>query len=69
RGSPKVRQTTGEPLFFCMSAIRITGRLVTYTIWVLLFILGTVIDSNELIIYNFSILGGQAFLLALAGVT
>lgn len=43
------------------------GRLISYTILLLLFLLGTVVGANREIIDNLTALGGQALLIALAG--
>ncbi|MCD8043927.1 MAG: lysine exporter LysO family protein [Tannerellaceae bacterium] len=50
-------------------AIPLVKHTLTYTIWLLLFVLGTAIGSDRNIISNFPTLGGQAFILAFAGVT
>ncbi|WP_075559745.1 LysO family transporter [Parabacteroides timonensis] len=43
------------------------GRPISYTILLLLFLLGISVGANEAIINNLTTLGGQAFLIALAG--
>ncbi len=43
------------------------GKPISYTIFLLLFLLGISVGSNENIVNNLSTLGGEAFLLALAG--
>ena len=45
------------------------GRPISYTILLLLFLLGISVGANEAIINNLTTLGGQAFLIALAGTT
>ena len=48
-----------RPLFSCIS----------YTILLLLFLLGISVGANDAIVNNLTTLGGQAFLIALAGTT
>lgn len=43
------------------------GKPVSYTILLLLFLLGISVGANESIINNLAALGGQAFLIAFAG--
>lgn len=43
------------------------GKPISYTILLLLFLLGISVGANEAIINNLTRLGGQAFLIALAG--
>ena len=43
------------------------SRPISYTILLLLFLLGTVVGANREIIDNLTALGGQALLIALAG--
>lgn len=43
------------------------GKPISYTILLLLFLLGISVGANEAIVSNLTTLGGQAFLLALAG--
>ncbi|MEG1543493.1 MAG: LysO family transporter [Tannerellaceae bacterium] len=43
------------------------GRPISYTILLLLFLLGVSVGANEAIVTNLSSLGGQALVLALAG--
>ena len=43
------------------------GKPISYTILLLLFLLGISVGSNQEIVNNLARLGGQAFLLALAG--
>ena len=43
------------------------GKPISYTILLLLFLLGISVGANEAIINNLTTLGGQAFLIALAG--
>lgn len=43
------------------------GKLISYTIYLLLFLLGISVGQNEEIIKNLSTLGIQAFLIAFAG--
>lgn len=43
------------------------GKPVSYTILVLLFLLGISVGANESIVNNLATLGGQAFLIAFAG--
>lgn len=43
------------------------GKPISYTILLLLFLLGISVGSNEAIVNNLTRLGGQAFVLALAG--
>lgn len=45
------------------------GKPISYTILLLLFLLGISVGSNEAIVNNLTRLGGQAFVLALAGTT
>lgn len=45
------------------------GKPISYTILLLLFLLGISVGANEAIVNNLATLGGQAFLLALAGTT
>ena len=44
------------------------GKTISYTIYLLLFFLGISVGANEDIVRNLSTLGGQALLLALAGI-
>lgn len=43
------------------------GKPISYTILLLLFLLGISVGSNEAIVNNLTRLGGQALLIALAG--
>lgn len=43
------------------------GNPISYTILLLLFILGISVGANDAIVNNLAALGGQAFLLAFAG--
>ena len=43
------------------------GKPISYTILLLLFLLGISVGANKDIVDNLATLGGQAFLLALAG--
>ena len=43
------------------------GKPISYTILLLLFLLGISVGANKEIVDNLATLGGQAFLLALAG--
>lgn len=43
------------------------GRPISYTILLLLFLLGTVVGANREIVDNLTSLGGQALLVAVAG--
>ncbi len=43
------------------------GKLISYTILLLLFLLGISVGANDAIVDNLTTLGGQAFLIALAG--
>lgn len=43
------------------------GKPISYTILLLLFLLGISVGANEAIVKNLTTLGGQAFLIALAG--
>ncbi|MGM9759908.1 MAG: LysO family transporter [Parabacteroides sp.] len=43
------------------------GRPISYTILLLLFLLGITVGANEEIVKNLATLGGQALLLAVAG--
>lgn len=45
------------------------GKPISYTILLLLFLLGISVGANPTIVENLGALGGQAFLLALAGTT
>lgn len=42
------------------------GRPISYTILLLLFLLGISVGANDAIVSNLTALGGQAFLIALA---
>lgn len=44
-----------------------TGKPISYTIMLLLFMLGISVGANDAIVNNLATLGGQAFLLAFAG--
>lgn len=44
-----------------------TGKPISYTIMLLLFMLGISVGANDTIVNNLPALGGQAFLLAFAG--
>lgn len=43
------------------------GKPISYTILLLLFLLGISVGSNKAIVENLGTLGGEAFLIALAG--
>lgn len=43
------------------------GKPISYTILLLLFLLGISVGANEAIVNNLATLGGQAFLIAFAG--
>lgn len=43
------------------------GKPISYTIFLLLFLLGISVGANESIVRNLTTLGGQAFLIATAG--
>ncbi len=45
------------------------GKPISYTILLLLFLLGISVGANDAIVNNLTTLGGQAFLIALAGTT
>lgn len=45
------------------------GKPISYTILLLLFLLGISVGANEAIVNNLTRLGGQALLIALAGTT
>lgn len=45
------------------------GKPISYTILLLLFLLGISVGANDAIVNNLATLGGQAFVLALAGTT
>lgn len=45
------------------------GTSITYTIYLLLFLLGLSVGANREIVDNLATLGGQALLLAVAGTT
>lgn len=44
-----------------------SGKPISYTILLLLFLLGISVGANDAIVDNLTTLGGQAFLIALAG--
>lgn len=50
------------------SFVRITGKLISVTIFLLLFLLGVAVGTNKEIVNNFSVLGGQAFAVSSATV-
>lgn len=54
---------------FCvnLSFCKRSGKPISYTILLLLFLLGISVGANKDIVDNLATLGGQAFLLALAG--
>lgn len=54
-------------LFRKVGFLQKIGRPISYTILLLLFLLGISVGSNEAIMNNLTTLGGQAFLIALAG--
>ena len=49
--------------------IRISDKLLTWSIYLLLFLLGISVGSNQDIISNFDKIGFQAIILSIAGVT
>lgn len=52
-----------------MELLQKIGKPISYTILLLLFLLGISVGANKAIISNLTTLGGQAFVLALAGTT
>lgn len=50
------------------SFIRITGKLISGTIFLLLFLLGIAVGTNKEIVNNLSVLGGQALVISSATV-
>ena len=46
--------------------MRFTGRLISYTIFLLLFLLGISVGNNEAIVNNLPEIGGKAFLIAVS---
>lgn len=54
-------------LFRRVAFLQKIGKSISYTILLLLFLLGISVGANEAIINNLTRLGGQAFLIALAG--
>lgn len=50
-----------------VSLLQKIGKPISYTILLLLFLLGLSVGSNEAIVNNLGRLGGQAFLIAAAG--
>lgn len=56
-------------LFRKLEVLQKIGKPISYTILLLLFLLGISVGSNEAIVNNLTALGGQAFLIALAGTT
>ena len=46
---------------------QVTGSSISYTIYLLLFLLGISVGTNETIVDNLASLGGEALLIALAG--
>ena len=54
-------------LFRKIELLQKIGKPISYTILLLLFLLGISVGSNEAIVNNLTTLGGQAFIIALAG--
>lgn len=54
-------------LFRKIELLQKIGTTISYTILLLLFLLGISIGANDAIVKNLTTLGGQAFLIALAG--
>lgn len=54
-------------LFRRVEQLQHIGKPISYTILLLLFLLGISVGANQSIVANLTTLGGQAFLLALAG--
>lgn len=54
-------------LFRKVEILQKIGKPISYTILLLLFLLGISVGSNEAIMNNLTTLGGQAFLIAFAG--
>ncbi|MDR0430945.1 MAG: LysO family transporter [Tannerellaceae bacterium] len=54
-------------LFRKVAFLQKTERLISYTILLLLFLLGLSVGGNREIVNNLPSLGGQAFVLAFAG--
>ncbi|MCC8095410.1 MAG: lysine exporter LysO family protein [Tannerellaceae bacterium] len=52
-----------------LSFLQFIGKPISYTIYLLLFLLGISVGHNDAIIRSLSTLGFQAFLLALAATT
>lgn len=52
-----------------MELLQKIGKPISYTILLLLFLLGISVGANDAIVNNLATLGGQAFVLALAGTT
>lgn len=50
-----------------MELLQKIGKPISYTILLLLFLLGISVGANEAIVNNLATLGGQAFLIAFAG--
>ncbi len=46
--------------------MRFIGRLISYTIFLLLFLLGISVGNNEAIVNNLPEIGGKAFLIAVS---
>jgi uncharacterized membrane protein YbjE (DUF340 family) len=46
--------------------LRYTGRFISYTIFLLLFLLGTSVGSNKVIVSSLPDIGGKAILISLA---
>lgn len=56
-------------LFRKVEILQKIGKPISYTILLLLFLLGISVGSNEAIMNNLTTLGGQAFVIAFAGTT
>lgn len=54
-------------LFRRMEGLRWIGRSISYTILLLLFLLGTAVGANQEVVENLSTLGVEALLIASAG--
>lgn len=52
-----------------LPVVRITGKLISVTIFLLLFLLGIAVGTNRTILENWSVLGAQALAVSLAAVS
>lgn len=60
------KQSTGARISLTDVAVRWQGRIVTWLIWLLLFLLGIEVGSNEMIVRSLPTLGVEALLLSSA---